>query len=117
MHRRSPFELEAHEEAADDPRMPARMRARNAILIATAAIVPLSALLLIVTVLVWDAYPELPLGVWASALLHPFLASALAMAGIYIHRQAYYNAALVVACLPALNVLFYIVSFLFWVAG
>ena len=114
MVRKSPFDREFHEEAADDPRMQDRLRARNIIMVAAAILIPLSVVMLIVTMVSWKFDPSLPSDLWASSIGHPFASAAVLMLALNIHRQGAYGLSIGIVLLPILNVGYFIWNFILW---
>ncbi|RED54142.1 hypothetical protein [Aestuariispira insulae] len=114
MGQRSPFEPEFHEAEADDPRMAARLQARNVIIGSAVVMIPLSVIMLIITMIVWKSVPDLPSDLWASALLHPFLSAGLLLLALSIHRRGGYRISSVLAVLPVVNLVYFIGRFLSW---
>ena len=117
MSRRSPFEPEFHEEEADHPRMKMRNRGRYIILISAAVLIPLSVVMLIVTMVVWKFEPGIPSSIWVSAILHPFLSATLLLLAITVHRQGVYGTAICLALSPGVSFLYFIWLFLDWMRG
>ena len=94
--------------------MAARLRARNVILVSGAVMVPLSVVMLIVTMVVWKFNRDLPSDIWASALLHPFLSAGLLLLALWIHRQGGYMLSMALALLPIFNLGFFVFRFVTW---
>lgn len=80
-----------------------RLRARNAILVCAAALCPITAILGVSVLLLWDSYRDALPGFMASAAyLYPILGIAGIMLGLYLHKQEQYTLAAALAMAPFL---------------
>lgn len=94
------LEREFHELEAADPRMKSRNKSRFVLILSAIPIVPISVLLLIVTLLSWDAASHFDKNIWTIVLLHPFLACLCLMVGMAVHKQAQYWVAMIIGAGP-----------------
>ncbi len=101
------LELELHEIEAADPRMKKRGQSRLVLIFSAIPIVPFSVLLLIVTLLSWDAAAQFDKDIWTIVLLHPFLACLCLMIAMAMHKQAQYMLAIILGAGPQIGSFLY----------
>ncbi|MDX1739256.1 MAG: hypothetical protein R3261_13530, partial [Alphaproteobacteria bacterium] len=84
------LDREFHEEEEKHPLMALRNKSKFLIMFAAAPIVPISVLILILTLLTWNHSKNFDGDLWTAALVHP-MTGFLSIAGaLFLHRRAYY---------------------------
>ena len=111
------FREELRDAAKGDPKAEEALRARNVILVTAAAIAPLTALMWIVILLLWDNVGDPPDLMYDAALLYPVLAVAAAMISMPLHRRRRFFLASLTSALPLLAVAAYLGGAIAWAAG
>ena len=111
------FREELRDARKNDPRLEENIRARNVILVCAAAIAPLTALMWIVILLLWDNVAEPPGLMYDGASFYPVLSLAAMMLALPMHKRRQYFGAGLVAILPLLCVLLYIGAAIHWAFG
>lgn len=111
------FREELRDARDKDPRLEEHIRARNVILVSAAAIAPLTALMWIAILLLWDNVAEPPALMYDAALFYPLLSLAAMMLALPLHKRAHYFGAGLVAALPMLCVMAFLVSAFDWAFG
>ncbi len=111
------FREELRDARRDDPKLEERLRARNVILLAAAAIAPVTALMWIAILLLWDNVGDPPALMTDAALLYPILSVAGVMLALQLHKRGYLFGASLLAALPMLAILTYLASAGAWAFG
>ncbi|MEQ8603565.1 MAG: hypothetical protein RIB45_09610 [Marivibrio sp.] len=111
------FREELRDAAKGERKAEEALRARNVILIAAAAIAPLTALMWIALLLLWDNVGDPPGLMYDAALLYPVLAVGAAMISMPLHRRGRFFLSCLISALPLLCVLAYLGAAVAWAAG
>jgi len=111
------FREELRDAARGDAKAEEALRARNVILIAAAAIAPLTAFMWIAILLLWDNVGDPPALMYDAALLYPVLAIGAAMISMPLHRRGRYFFSSLISALPLLCVAAYLGGAVAWAAG
>ncbi|MCR9221379.1 MAG: hypothetical protein NXI21_14230 [Alphaproteobacteria bacterium] len=108
------FREELRDARRADPKREEALRARNVILASAAAIAPLTALMWIAILLLWDHVGDPPGLMTDAALLYPVLSVAGAMLAMPLHKRGRYFSAGLIAAAPLLAVLAYLGAAVRW---
>ncbi|MBP5857042.1 hypothetical protein KAJ83_08480 [Marivibrio halodurans] len=108
------FKQELRDARKADPRVEEQLRARNVILVCAAAIAPLTALMWIAILLLWDNVGDPPSMMTDAGLLYPVLSLAGATLAMPLHKRRHYFGASLIAALPLLAVVAFLVSAVRW---
>lgn len=111
-----------HQEAKDagktDLKEEEKLRARNGILICAAILCPLTAVMGVSVLLVWDSYGDAMPGFMASAAyLYPICGMAGIMLGLWLHKEEYYALAATFAMAPILISIAFFAVWINWGLG
>jgi len=111
------FREELRDAAKQAPQKEERLRARNVILICAAIIAPLTALMWIAILLLWDNVGDPPGLMFDMALLYPVFSVGAALVSMSLHKRHYLFGASMMSALPMLFVIAYLVALVGWAFG
>lgn len=111
------FKEELEDARGSAPRAEEGLRARNTILFTAAAIAPLTVVMWIAILLLWDNVGEPPSLMVRPAFIYPVAAIAAAMIGLPLHRCRFYFLASVIAVLPLAAIAVFLLGGVLWAVG